>query len=78
MPSSVETPLLRWYTVISLSASRTRVRIQTQILVAAMCISPKRASTLKRWMLSWSRKEVMNECHRHLNASIGLSLPWHS
>jgi len=34
--------------VISLMLSSTRVRIHTHKLVATMCISPKRASTLKR------------------------------
>ena len=38
--------------LISFMLSSTRVRIHTHRLVATMCISPKRASTLKRWMFN--------------------------
>lgn len=51
-PSCVVEFSLLWYEVISLRYSNTSVRIQTQMFVATTCIKPKRAITLKRWMLS--------------------------
>lgn len=42
------------YKVISFNDSNTKVRIQTQIFVAQICIKPKRAITLKRWMFNWN------------------------
>ena len=49
---------------MSLMPSLKTVRIQTQILVATMCIKPNLAKHLNWWMFSWNRRFHYNSEHR--------------